>query len=170
MDQSPNLIQGTCYIKNFPLVVLFDSGATHSFISNDSVKRLELGMSELPFKLSVITPIGKSILTSYACLNCPIRVQNKMSTIHLVELPLKGIDVILGMDWLSSNHVTLNCQEKSLSFQNLSPKAASLNTTQVREIFTEKHGYLNVITSEEMKLIATIPIVKEYIEVFPLIS
>ena len=31
--QSENLIQGTCFIAENPFVVLFDSGATHSFIS-----------------------------------------------------------------------------------------------------------------------------------------
>ena len=33
--QNHDLIQGTCFIKGKTLNVLYDSGATHSFISND---------------------------------------------------------------------------------------------------------------------------------------
>lgn len=37
-SQSEDLIQGICSIAGFPLKVLYDSGATHSFISFDCVK------------------------------------------------------------------------------------------------------------------------------------
>ncbi|XP_019431625.1 PREDICTED: GATA zinc finger domain-containing protein 15-like, partial [Lupinus angustifolius] len=37
-----DLIQGTCNVNEIPLSVLFDSGATHSFIAIDVVNRLAL--------------------------------------------------------------------------------------------------------------------------------
>jgi len=49
--QNHDLIQGMCFIKGKTLNVLYDSGATHSFISNDCVKHLELPIIWL-FKLS----------------------------------------------------------------------------------------------------------------------
>ena len=34
----------------------------------------------------------------------------------LICLPLSHLDVILGMDWLSANHIFLDCKEKMLVF------------------------------------------------------
>ena len=57
-----------------------------------------------------------SILTSDVCLQCLVLISNRQFLIDLVVLPLSQIDVILGMDWLSSNHVLLNSFEKSVVF------------------------------------------------------
>ncbi|XP_057418347.1 uncharacterized protein LOC130712534 [Lotus japonicus] len=46
-----DLIQGTCTIAGNFLMVLFDSGATHSFIAEEYVKRLGLLTADLPFDL-----------------------------------------------------------------------------------------------------------------------
>ena len=35
---------------------------------------------------------------------------------NLICLQLFGVDLILGMDWLSANHVMLSCSEKSAVF------------------------------------------------------
>ena len=40
-----DLIQGMCFISQVPLVVLYDSGATHSFISRVCVEKLVLPVS-----------------------------------------------------------------------------------------------------------------------------
>ncbi|XP_050877514.1 uncharacterized protein LOC127081284 [Lathyrus oleraceus] len=39
------LIQGTCFINNMPLIAIIDTSATHSFISLDCAKRLNLELS-----------------------------------------------------------------------------------------------------------------------------
>ena len=44
MTQDPNLIQGTCILKNETLIALFDSRASHSFISLTHANELELPM------------------------------------------------------------------------------------------------------------------------------
>ncbi|MEX5523405.1 hypothetical protein [Bacillus cereus] len=33
LEPTEDLIQGTCFMNGIPLVVLYDSGATHSFIA-----------------------------------------------------------------------------------------------------------------------------------------
>jgi hypothetical protein len=42
-------------------------------------------------------------------------------------LPLKQLDVILGMDWLSSNHILLDCARRTLIFQK--PEAFGFSST-----------------------------------------
>ncbi|KAF1862988.1 hypothetical protein Lal_00018832 [Lupinus albus] len=43
------LIKGNCMVAGIPLLVLFDSGATHSFVSVECVDRLKLQTESLPF-------------------------------------------------------------------------------------------------------------------------
>ena len=49
------------------IITLFESGATHSFISIDCVKKLDM-----PFDLLISTPTKGKVPISQACLNCPI--------------------------------------------------------------------------------------------------
>jgi len=44
---SGNLIMGSCMIAGTSCYVLYDSGATHSFVSNACVQRLGLSVREL---------------------------------------------------------------------------------------------------------------------------
>ncbi|RDY10980.1 hypothetical protein CR513_04420, partial [Mucuna pruriens] len=67
---SENLTQGTC----FPLIVLFNSKATHLFITHDFVFKLELPMSPLKFKLVIEIPTNGSNVTSHVYLQCPLNV------------------------------------------------------------------------------------------------
>nr|XP_025625327.1 uncharacterized protein LOC112717541 [Arachis hypogaea] len=50
------LMRGRCLIGDKSLVALYDTGASHSFISFTKVKELSLKLSELPFNLHVHTP------------------------------------------------------------------------------------------------------------------
>lgn len=55
--QSDNLIPGICFIRQVPVVVHYDSGATHFFISRVCVERLALPVFSLKFDLIVDTHI-----------------------------------------------------------------------------------------------------------------
>ena len=44
-SKSKDIIQGKCFISGIPLLMLFDSGATHSFISYSCVEKLKLSLS-----------------------------------------------------------------------------------------------------------------------------
>ena len=96
--QSDDLIQGTCFISQVHLIVLYDLGATHSFISRVCVEKLALLASSLKSGLIVDTPANGFVLTSDVGLQCPILISDRQFLIDLVVLPLSQIDVILGMD------------------------------------------------------------------------
>lgn len=96
--------------------MLYDSRATHSFISFDCVKSLDLLVSSLPYEFVVSTPTYKLVTTSIACFDCSVMVDDKTFSMNLICLPLSHLDVLLGMDWLSSNDVILNSKNKTLNF------------------------------------------------------
>ena len=173
--QSDELIQGMCFISQVPLVVLYDSGATHSFISRVCVEKLALPVSSLKFDLIVNTPASGSVLTSDVCLQCPVLISDRQFLIDLVVLPLSQIDVILGMDWLSSNHVLLNCFEKSIVFpeSGVSEGDMFLSANQVEASLREDariYMILAGISVEIKTLVSDIPLVREFPEVFEEVS
>ncbi|XP_057452419.1 uncharacterized protein LOC130744243 [Lotus japonicus] len=111
-----DLIQGTCTIVGNSLMVLFDSGATHSFIAEECVKRLGLLTADLPFDLVVISPAANRLVTRTACLQCPLIYKDRKFLANLVCLGLTGLDVILGMNLLAQYHVPLDCVNKAVVF------------------------------------------------------
>ena len=56
------------------------------------------------------------MITSHACLGSTVVIDSERFMVDLICLPLKGLDVILGMDWLHANKVFLNCCDKKVMF------------------------------------------------------
>ena len=119
--------------------MLFDSGASHSFISDRCAQRYELHVYKLPYDLKVFTPARVSVMTSCVCLDLILKYDIFESKVDLICLPLKGIDVIIGMDWLSTNNAYLDYKGKKVNFPSCLPsiEVASgsllLSATQVEK-------------------------------------
>nr|KYP32923.1 hypothetical protein KK1_046284 [Cajanus cajan] len=167
-SQNNDLIQGKCFIKGKTLNV-YDSGATHSFISNDCVQHLQLPVSSLENNLIVLTPTNKSVIANKVCLDCLIFIGDRKFLVNLICLPLSQLDVILGMDWLSSNHVFLNCAEKSVMFSDSKDLSISLSKSISKFSWGKVQGYLilsSMEANEEVDL-KNIAVVQNFPEVFP---
>lgn len=93
-----DLVQGVCEVVGNSLFILFDSRATHSFISYDCVKRLKLSACPLSFNLLVSTPTTTPMKASLVCVRCLIVVSGHSYKVNLISLPLANLDIILGMD------------------------------------------------------------------------
>ncbi|XP_054816889.1 uncharacterized protein LOC129316490 [Prosopis cineraria] len=93
----------------------FTSGATHSCIFDDCVLRLKLPVRTLPYVINVSTPVEISVRADHACLGVDLRFKNGLTSINLICLSMIGIDVVVGMDWLSTNNATLDCVRKITS-------------------------------------------------------
>ncbi len=71
----------------------------------------------LPYWVEVGTPTGKHVIpTDKVYRNCEIRIGNKSLPIDLIALPIRGYEIILGMDWLSRYYAQINCKTKDISF------------------------------------------------------
>jgi hypothetical protein len=108
-QENEDMIGGTCFLGQNPVNVLFDCGASCSFISFQCVEALQLSVSLLNPPMKVTMATDGSIVANYVCENCLITVSRKTYYIDLVCLPMKQLDVILGMDWLLANHVYIGC-------------------------------------------------------------
>ena len=56
------------------------------------------------------------VRTTQVCIRWTFRIDDRMFIVDLICLPLFGLDIILGMDWLSANHVMLNFYDRSIVF------------------------------------------------------
>ncbi|XP_050889055.1 uncharacterized protein LOC127094238 [Lathyrus oleraceus] len=106
------LIVGMCLVNNHPCFVLFDCGATHSFVSIQCMKRLGLQAIPLSPPMVVTTAMDDVVETLLICENCSLSVNGRIFQIDLICLPLKKVDVVLGMHWLFANLVFIGCEEK----------------------------------------------------------
>ena len=96
--QSSNLILDRCLLFNHSVLVLFDSGATHSFVFKECVSRLGLVVRDLGCELTVSTPVSGQVSTNLVCVGCSMEVAGRRLKVNLICLPLEGLDVILRID------------------------------------------------------------------------
>jgi predicted aspartyl protease len=100
-DGAP-VMSSTFSIHHQPVVMLFDSGATHNFISNNCGTRLGLEFCPIQGSYMISTPGGK-ITSNKMVKSVPIQLGSKEIKTDLVLLSLEGIDVILGTDWMTKH-------------------------------------------------------------------
>ncbi|XP_057440110.1 uncharacterized protein LOC130731976 [Lotus japonicus] len=160
-----DLIQGTCRIAGTSLMVLFDSGATHSFIAQDCVKKLGLPTADLPFDLVVTTPAADRLVTRMACLQCLLVYEDRKFLANLACLGLKELDVTLGMDWLAQYRVLLDCANKAVVF----PDPGVTDYLNSYNLGKGSPAYVNSIVAEAKHDgdVRNILVVQEYVDVFP---
>ncbi|WJX13328.1 hypothetical protein P8452_03727 [Trifolium repens] len=169
-EQVDNLIRGTCFIYDTPLIAIVDTGSTHSFISFECMKRLNIPVSEMLGCMEIETPASGYVTTQLVCRNCPVTVFGKSFDMDLVCIPLSGIDVIFGMNWLIFNRVHINCCERVITFPKLEEESKLMSGKEVRESLLE-HGELFAMFAslkiENEVGIKELPVVQEFPDVFP---
>ena len=106
------VMEGIFLVNLLPARILFDSGASHSFISRAFMLLLHLTPAVLEDPLSVATPLGDFCLLDRICRRCIVSLDDMQFRADLIVLPMSEFDIILGMDWLSSYHVSLHCFAK----------------------------------------------------------
>ncbi|GFZ10833.1 hypothetical protein Acr_22g0002310 [Actinidia rufa] len=105
----PSVIRGTFLIFNSWATVLIDTGASCSFIASAFAFALGLEVDLLDSTLLVDTPVGGVVLLNRVCRGCVLVIADRRIEADLVVMDMSGFDIILGMDWLSSNRAIVDC-------------------------------------------------------------
>ena len=107
---------GQISITTFDAIALFDSGATHSFVSKEFAQKLGRGAVKLdqPFRTSLLS--GEILLSDYWIQNVPVVICGRKLYVDLVAIKLQDYDVILGMDLLGKYNAKIDCQKRCATF------------------------------------------------------
>ena len=100
MEQIPTgepVLDGTFTLNGHPTVVLFDSGASHTFISQSYASRHGIKTSCIGESYSISAP-GNPINTNLIVKGLSLSIGGEEFVINPVVLPHQGIDIILGMN------------------------------------------------------------------------
>ena len=91
-------IQGTFLLSRLWPRVLFDSGASYSFIATLVVIELGLEVEALEEPLYVSSPIGIRARIGMVCHGCELEISGILPIVDLRVMDMSEFDVILGMD------------------------------------------------------------------------
>ena len=92
--------------------MLFDSGASHSFIATSVVIELGLEVEALEEPLYVSSPLRLKARIGMICRGCELEISRILLTVDLRDMDMSKFDVILGMDWLTAYRVFIDCERR----------------------------------------------------------
>jgi hypothetical protein len=94
---APDIIIGMILANDNDAIVLFDSGASHSFVAANFVQKHNLPLSMLNNRMIVSSP-GGDMHARHVCSKVSILIRGVEFLANLIVLESNGIDVILRMD------------------------------------------------------------------------
>ncbi|GJW81253.1 putative reverse transcriptase domain-containing protein [Tanacetum coccineum] len=190
-DASPdsNIITGTFLLHNRYAIILFDTGADRSFVSNTFSAMIDITPTTLENHYDIELANGKIMGVNTIIRGCALNFMNHPFNIDLMPVPLGSFYTIIGMDWLTKHHGVIIYDEKivrvpfrreMLIFQgngNNQKKESRLNIiscTKAQEYLSKGCDvFLAHITTKEAedkseeKRLKDVPIVRDFPEVFP---
>jgi hypothetical protein len=125
-------------LNRHPIVILFDSGATHNLISMACTKSRRLTITHLSTPYMISTPGGKTV-TQYLAKNTPLNLGGKVYKASLIILDSQGIDVILGMSWMKENKVVLDIAARTMHLGSSRHGSVSLRLLSPTSIASALH-------------------------------
>ena len=179
---TPDVVTGTLSIFGDGARVLIDPGATHSFISLEYVTRVKAAPVPLGCGFEIATPTGESLWPSQMLKGSLFSIEGQDMEADLIVIDLKGLDVILGMDWLASNYASMDRFRKEVIlrrrglpvviFYGERRRAPSglISAISARWLLQKGcKGYLAHVVdtrSDEVRL-EDVSVVREFLDVFP---
>lgn len=112
-----DVVSGTFSINSTPVKVLFDSGASLSFIAHSTVRTLTLIEFE-SISMPIVIPSGETVNCSKRFLKVPLKIGESFFPSDLIEFNLSNLDVILGMDWLGKYMAKIDCDAQKVELRD----------------------------------------------------
>lgn len=154
------------FTAGHPVLILVDSGSSHSFISSAIAASLP-GVRLLPVPMTVRVADGGVLSCQSELPDMELEVQDHSFHSTLRVLSLGSYDIILGMDWLSAfSPMKVNWQDKWMSIP-YGPSAVVLQALQSSESGCNVIQLFNITsdaTVEQQPLI--LPQVQEVLDEF----
>ena len=99
-------------MKSLPALVLFDSGASRSFVSQSLNREFGFLVGEIECPLRVSISNEHMIYASSVHQGCMLVIFGVSFLIDLILIPMGDVCVIVGMYWLSHFGAMIDCEGK----------------------------------------------------------
>jgi hypothetical protein len=158
------VVIGMFFISDTSVVVLVDSGSSHSFISATYVEKHNLPIALLNYQMTV-SSLGGDMPVRQLCPKVNLKIRGVDFFANLIVFESKGIDIILGMDWLSKHKALINCAGKSIKLTTPDGKEMEFVTEPVVTIKgVANHAKVNQLDASQG---SEVPMLNEFPDVFP---
>ncbi|XP_074290624.1 uncharacterized protein LOC141617340 [Silene latifolia] len=109
-EDDAHVITGSFLVNNVPTFVLFDSGASHSFVSSSHAKSMGLGKF-VSVKDEVCIPSGESVSCGKLYKGVSMVIRQVDLPVDLLEFHMDSFEMIAGMDWLDTSIIAPTAAE-----------------------------------------------------------
>jgi hypothetical protein len=152
------VLMGTIFLNEHPIVILFDFRAPHDFVSSSCVKRAKLTLvaSGVPYVIN--TPGGRMNIDRIAQ-KVPLELSERVFSTSFIVLSGHGIDVILGMRWMKMHKAILDVAARLVHLCSPMYGKVTLHLPMIACIKASLHHMV------ELKL-EDIHVVREFSDVF----
>jgi hypothetical protein len=101
------VLAGTFFLYEHPIIILFDSGASHDFLSLACAQKVDVTLyaTQVPYSISTS---GGRVVTNQMVHKIPLELAGRVFSTTLIILEGQWIDVILGMNWMKMHRVVLD--------------------------------------------------------------
>jgi hypothetical protein len=153
------VLGGTFFLNGRPIVILFDSRASHYFMSSACAKkeRLTLVASGAPY---VISTLRGRVEADQIVRKVPFDLSGRVFETDLIVLSGQGIDVILGMSWMKRHKAILDISGTLVHLNSPVYGKVTLYLLAISRIKASLHHAVE-------RRLEDILVVREFLDVFP---
>jgi hypothetical protein len=147
------------FLNEYPVIILFDSGVSHDFMSSTCAKKPKLSLvaSGAPY---VISTLGGRVDANRIVQKVPLELSGRIFSTNLIILNGQGINVILGMSWMKLHRAVLDIAGRLVHLDSPVYGKVILHLPTISRIRASLHDVI------ELKL-DDIHVVHEFPDVFP---
>jgi hypothetical protein len=153
------VLAGTFFLNERPIIILFDSGASHDFVSSACAKRAKLTLVASGASY-VISTLGGQVDTDRIAQKVPLELSRRVFSISLIVLSGQGIDVILGIRWMKMHKAILDVATRLVHLCSPMYGKVTMHLPTTARIKASLHHVV------ELKL-EDIHVIREFPDVFP---
>jgi hypothetical protein len=153
------VLAGTFFLNEHPVIILFNSGASHNFMSSTCAKKAKLSLvaSGAPYVIS--TP-GGWVDANRIVQKAPLELSKRIFSTNLIILSGQGIDVILGMSWMKLHKAVFDIAGRLIHLDSPVYGKVILHLPVISRIKASLH-YVAKLKLED------IHVIQEFLDVFP---
>jgi hypothetical protein len=159
VPEDADMVYGMFLINSIPASVLFDSGASHSFITKSFVEKHNIPNYPVKKKLLIRSP-GGELRATHSRPQTKIEIRGLSFLVEMIILESSGIDVILGIDYLTKYDGVISCAKRMVTLTTPQRERIEVNVSMPTTLET-------MVNQLEEKSLEHIRIVCEYPDVFP---